>query len=98
MIRVFYEWSVKPEHIDAFRAAWQDTTCRIHDSVEGARGSFLLEDVERPGRILTIARWDSLAQWQAFWQGADPAAMSPMRRLGTRLSVKAFEEFADFTV
>ncbi|MCB1886250.1 MAG: antibiotic biosynthesis monooxygenase [Rhodocyclaceae bacterium] len=98
MIRVVYEWAVEPDQIEAFRQAWQATTQGIHETVEGGRGSFLLQAVGRPGRILTIARWDSLAQWEAFWQGADPQQMSAMRQLGTRVSVTAFEEFSDFTV
>ncbi|MBK7355447.1 MAG: antibiotic biosynthesis monooxygenase [Propionivibrio sp.] len=98
MIRIVYEWRVKPEHITEFREAWKQTTNSIHESVEGARGSFLLQAVEDPSKILTIARWDSVKHWQAFWQSENPLEMMRMRALGERISVTAYDEFADYTV
>lgn len=98
MIRVIYEWQVQPEDIPAFREAWQQATARIHQSVAGARGSFLLQENENPGRILTVARWDSLEHWRAFWNAENPPEMLAMRALGERVSVTAYDEFADCTV
>lgn len=98
VIRVIYEWQVDSRNIDAFREAWQKTTTMIHESVPGARGSFLLQEEGNAGRILTVARWDSLEDWQAFWKSEDPPEMLQMRELGKRISVKAYQEFADCTV
>ncbi len=97
MVRVIYEWQVNAENISAFREAWKQTTTMIHKSVRGARGSFLVQEVDKPGKILTIARWDSLADWQAFWESENPREMSRMRELGRRISVTAYDEFADYT-
>ena len=98
MIRILYEWSVDPANIAAFRTAWQQTTRQIHADVKGARGSFMLQDANSPGRILTVARWDSIEDWQAFWKQDDPEEMQVMRSLGERVSVTVYDEFADFTV
>lgn len=98
MIRIIYEWQVEPDNIAAFRETWQHTTTTIHQSVTGARGSFLLQKLGEPGRILTIARWDSLEHWQAFWQSKNPQAMQGLRALGTLISFTPFDEFADYTV
>jgi heme-degrading monooxygenase HmoA len=98
MIRVIYEWRVRPGDIAAFREAWKRTTTLIHASVAGARGSFLLQGRDDPGKVLTIARWDSLEAWQAFFKADNPREMLKMRDLGERISVTAYDEFADFTV
>ena len=98
MIRVVYVWHVIPEKIPAFRDAWRLATTMIHESVDGARGSFLLQQADNPGRILTIARWDSLEAWQSFWKAENPPEMLRMRELGERISVTAYDEYADFTV
>ncbi|WP_308365847.1 MULTISPECIES: hypothetical protein [unclassified Microbulbifer] len=70
----------------------------IHDSVKGARGSFLLQEEGGAGKILTIARWDTVEDWKAFWKRENPQEMQKMRSLGERISVKVYDEFADFTV
>ena len=98
MIRVVYEWQVEAAGIAAFREAWQQVTARIHETVPGARGSLLIQQVDDPGRILTVARWDSLEDWQAFWQAENPPQMVRLRELGQRLSATAYDEYADFTV
>ena len=98
MLRVVYEWRVEEANIPAFRAAWKRATTRIHESVAGARGSFLVQKHGDPGSILTIARWDSYEEWQAFWRSADPAPMREMRALGERITVTPYEEFDDVTV
>ena len=98
MIRVIYQWQVPPENIPAFQQAWKQTTTLIHQTVPGAMGSFLLQDHADPGKILTIARWDSIEQWQAFWKAENPEQMLRMRELGERVSVNSYEEFDDVTV
>lgn len=98
MIRVIYEWQVKAENISGFCDAWKQATTVIHESVEGARGSFLLQEEGNPGNILTIARWDSMEDWQAFWKTENPKEMLRMRDLGERISVKTYGEFSDYTV
>ena len=98
MIRIIYEWYVREENIPAFQRAWRETTCRIHDSVKGARGSFMLQEDGNPSKILTIARWDSLDDWKAFWKAENPEEMLEMSRLGERISVSRYDEVADFTV
>lgn len=98
MIRVIYQWQVPPENILAFQQVWKQTTTLIHQTVPGARGSFLLLDHDDPGKILTIARWDSIEQWQAFWKAENPEQMLRMRELGERVSVDSYEEFDDVTV
>lgn len=98
MIRVIYEWRVREADIPAFRDAWKRTTTTIHETVAGARGSFLVQERGNPGVILTVARWDSFEAWEAFWQSANPAQMRGMRQLGERIAVTAYDEFADHTV
>jgi heme-degrading monooxygenase HmoA len=98
MIRVVYHWSVTRENIPAFRDAWREATYRIHREVNGARGSFLLQQAGDPGEILTIARWESEGDWRAFWQEEDPGEMRAMRDLGKRGRVEVYDEFADCTV
>lgn len=98
MIRVIYQWQVPPENLSAFQQAWKQTTTSIHETVSGARGSFLLQDHADPGKILTIARWDSREDWQAFFGAENPPQMLRMRELGERVSVTSYDEFEDVTV
>ena len=98
MIRVVYHWSVTRENIPRFRDAWREATRRIHREVNGARGSFLLQQAGNPGKILTIARWESEIDWRAFWQEDDPEEMRTMRSLGKRGREDMYDEFADFSV
>lgn len=97
MIRVNYRWRVDPENFSAFRKTWRETTNRIQKSVPGALGSFMLRASEEESEILTVARWDSLEAWKKFWGNQNPEQMQGMGRLGTRISVEAFEEIEDHT-
>ncbi len=97
MIRVVYRWRVPPEHFDAFRSTWRTTTNRIHASVPGALGSFMLRSEKDGTEVITIARWESRSAWQAFWGNQNPAQMEDMRALGERLSVETFDEIEDHT-
>ena len=97
MIRVVYHWKVDPQDFTAFEACWSATTNRIHDTVPGALGSFLLRRVESESEVLTVARWDSLKSWRTFWQDSDPHEMKEMGALGERISATAYEEVGDHT-
>ena len=97
MIRVVYRWQVAPANLAAFREKWRETTNHIHQTVPGALGSVMLKSVDTENEILTIAKWDSLTSWQAFWGEANREQMRAMRELGVRVSVQAFEEIEDHT-
>ena len=97
MIRVVYRWRVAPENFTAFEQSWSATTNRIHETVPGALGSFLLRGVEDESVVLTVAKWDSLESWKTFWQGSNPKEMVEMGTLGERLSAVAYEEVEDHT-
>ena len=98
MIQVIYRWEVPPENRTAFLAAWEKTTKAIREKTQGARGSFCIVSLERPTEILTVAKWDELAQWQAFVATAKSDSMREMHALGRQVSHDAFEQVADFTV
>ena len=98
MIRVIYEWPVNAAAISTFHDAWKHTTTMIHKSVKGTRGRFLVHEVGHPGKILTVARWDSLEEWPAFWKSENPQEMRKMQDLGKHISVTAYDELADCTV
>ena len=97
MIRVLYRWRVDPQDFARFEASWSATTNRIHETVPGALGSFLLRGFDDESEVLTVAKWDSLESWKAFWDDSDPKAMVEMGTLGERLSAVAYEEVGDHT-
>ena len=97
MIRVIYRWQVDPENFEEFKRVWSTTTNQIHKSVPGARGSFMLQACESASEVLTVARWDSLESWKAFWGNTNPEEMKAMRILGKRISVEAYDEIEDYT-
>ena len=97
MIRIIYSWKVKPENQQDFIATWEKTTKKIHQEVKGARGSFMLQGEEDPTIIKTIARWDSLEDWQRFFHEGNHHQMGSMHDLGERTSVEKFREVDDFT-
>ncbi len=97
MVRVIYRWEVAPEDFEAFRNTWRATTNRIHETVDGALGSFMVRSVENESEVLTIAKWDSLASWEKFWGRSNPQAMAALGNLGRRISAEAFEEIEDHT-
>ncbi|MEO7494853.1 MAG: antibiotic biosynthesis monooxygenase family protein [Massilia sp.] len=77
MIRVIYRWTLHPEHMARFVAAWWDATELIQTSVPGARGSVLLRSQTDPHVVIAVARWDSLEAWQAGRQPVPDAAPDP---------------------
>lgn len=97
MIRIIYSWKVEPEKLELFIETWKRTTNKIHEEVQGARGSFMLQSDKDTREIKTIARWDSLDDWKKFWQESNPTQMRSMHDLGERVSVEIFREVDDFT-
>ncbi len=97
MIRVIYRWKVEPENFEAFKEIWRATTNRIHESVPGALGSFMLRACESESDIWTVAKWDSIESWEKFWGNTNPEEMEEMRKLGKRISVQAYDEIEDHT-
>ena len=97
MVRVVYRWQVALQDFEAFKETWRITTNRIHESVAGAQGSFMLRSFENELEVITIAKWDSLESWENFGGNKDPKEMEGMRVLGKRISVEAFEEIEDHT-
>ncbi|MEO0340261.1 MAG: antibiotic biosynthesis monooxygenase [Bacteroidota bacterium] len=97
MIRIIYTWKVDTKNLDVFIETWKRTTNHIHETVKGARGSFMLQNADDPRIIKTIARWDQLEDWQQFWQDSKPSQMQSMHDLGERTSVEIFKEVDDFT-
>ena len=97
MIRVIYRWEVEPENFEEFRETWRITTNKIHASVPGALGSFMLKGSERESEVLTVAKWDSFESWKKFWGNANPEEMGDMSELGKRISVEAYSEVEDHT-
>ena len=97
MIRIIYSWKVAPENLKLFVETWKRTTNRIHEVVEGAKGSFMLQSEKEKTEIKTIAKWDSLDDWKKFWNESKPSQMQSMHDLGERISVEIFKEVDDFT-
>ena len=97
MIRIIYSWRVASDKVDLFIKTWKKTTNKIHEEVQGARGSLLLQNERDATQIKTIARWDALSDWQQFWQQDKPDQMKSMHDLGERVSVEIFNEVDDFT-
>lgn len=75
MVRVVYRWHVAPENFEEFKKIWSTTTNRIHESVFGALGSFMLRSFENETEVITIAKWDSLESWKNFWGNENPQEM-----------------------
>lgn len=97
MVRIFYRWQVQPANFEAFKQTWRITTTNIHASVPGALGSFMLRACEDESEIVTVAKWDSLTSWQAFWGTDNPKEMEGLRKIGNRISVDLYEEIEDQT-
>ena len=97
-MRVIYSWQVEPERMEAFEAAWRETTRAIHRDTEGALGSFCLRSLDDPKAVLTVALWESEVQWRAFIETAKSGSMKRMHDLGKQVSAKAYHQLGDETV
>ncbi len=97
MIRVVYRWHVLPENFEVFKKIWRTTTNKVHESVVGALGSFMLKSFENNAEVITIAKWDSLESWKNFWENENPKEMEAMRKLGKLISAEAYEDIEDHT-
>ncbi|MEM7358952.1 MAG: antibiotic biosynthesis monooxygenase [Pseudomonadota bacterium] len=95
MVRVVYRWLVAPENFEEFQNSWRSTTNKIHKTVPGAQGSFLLKSCEDSSQVVTIAKWDCLQSWKDFWGDKNPKQMKGMTLLAERVSVEVFEEIDD---
>jgi heme-degrading monooxygenase HmoA len=58
----------------------------------------LLHSQHDPTRFVTVARWDTLEDWRAFWEDATHTDMQEMHTLAERVSAEAYEEVDDYTV
>lgn len=99
MIRIIYRWRLKAEaDLENFRLAWSKATTIIREKTPGARGSFLLQSLNDPTEILTIARWDRLDDWRLFWEDPNRSELSEMHCYAERLSEAAYHEIEDHTI
>ena len=98
MVRIIYRWRVQEADQSKFKSAWAKATTAIRDSTVGARGSVLLRSHQDPTEYITIARWDKIEDWQAFWEDSAQAEMQEMHSLAKRISAEAYEEIEDHTV
>jgi len=98
MVRIIYRWRVQEADQSKFKAAWANATTAIRDSTVGARGSVLLQSHRDPTEYITIARWDKIEDWQAFWEDSSRTEMQVMHSLAKHLSDEAYEEIEDHTV
>ena len=98
MVRIIYRWRVPKADESTFKSAWAKATTAIRDSTAGARGSVLLQSHQDRSEFITIARWDKLEDWQAFWDDSTRTEMQIMHSLAKQLSAEAYEELEDHTV
>lgn len=73
VIRVVCRWKVKEEDFTSFQEVWSRTTSKIHETVPGALGSFMLRNPEDKTEVITVAKWDSVERWRAFWGSENPS-------------------------
>lgn len=97
MVRIIYRWRVRVDNEVKFRDAWARATIAIRENTSGARGSVLLKSFEDSTVFITVARWESLEAWQAFWRRSSRPEMNAMHAVAERLSEEAFDEIEDHT-
>ena len=68
MLCVLWEYRVKKAHRRAFERHYSatGTWVRFFRKGRGYRGTVLLRDPEKPGRYLTIDRWQDVASYRRF--------------------------------
>ncbi|MBO9998714.1 MAG: antibiotic biosynthesis monooxygenase [Cyanobacteria bacterium SID2] len=96
-VRVIDRWRVRTHCEAAFVQAWTNATTLIRDTVPGARCSLLLRCQVDSQLFLSIARWDSLEDWENFWKGDPPdsEAFATMHATSHLLSREVFYEIED---
>jgi len=95
MIYVIYDWSVSQEKLNQFLETWSEATQAIHRAVDGALGSFCLGCNDDPRTVKTIAKWETLTQWQSFIQTAKNGPMKALHDIATLNSSRDFVEFGN---
>jgi heme-degrading monooxygenase HmoA len=98
MVRIVYTWRVQKADESKFRAEWVKARTAIKNSTVGARGSFLLRSHQDPTKFITIARWDKLEDWRAYWEDSTRIEMQVMHTLAKRLSAEVYDEIEDHTI
>ena len=58
----------------------------------------MIKSLEDETLVSTVARWDDIEQWKAFWTVEPPKEMGKMRELAKFISSEAYEEIEDYTV
>ncbi len=97
MFHVVYKWFVPSKNKSAFLKSWEQTTNHIHETVDGALGSFCIEAVDDTNTLMTIARWHSREQWEAFIGTAKTGPMRKMHTFAKQISVDGYYELGDHT-
>lgn len=92
MFHVIYRWSVPSENKTSFLECWEQTTNHIHQTIDGALGSFCIEAMDDPEILMTIAKWHSREQWEDFIGTAKTGSMKNMHKLGTQISADGYYE------
>jgi len=69
---ILWEFEPKPEAVRAFERAYgpNGDWAGFFGTGAGYRGTELLRDLEKPGRYITIDRWDSRSAYLTFVAGA----------------------------
>ena len=99
MIRVIYKWRVDPENLEKFESTWRDMTRSIHATVDGALGSFCLQEVDDPSTVLTVALWENEAQWRAFMGDSEKAPlMKSLHEIAEQISATPYKQLGDETI
>lgn len=82
MIRVIERWRIRHGMDEKFRAAWERAAKAVKASVDGARGTMLLQSGDDPTEYIAFGRWESLEQWNNFRRGAhpDPGAADQVKK------------------
>ncbi|WP_259346356.1 hypothetical protein [Vibrio diabolicus] len=66
MFRVVYEWRVPSEKMDEFQNILRSTTDSIHQSVDGAFGSFMLRSYDVPEKVLILPSGEHVKTGSGF--------------------------------
>ena len=98
MIRVIYRWKVQNGKIPEFVERLRKATKAIHQTTQGALGSFCLQDIKDEEEIITVAIWRTEEQWRRFMATAKNGSMSSMHEVATQLSATPYRQLGDETM